>query len=84
MTHELKILPEYYSAVKEQRKTFEVRKKDRDFKVGDSVILREYDIYTDRYTGRRWYGDITYILDNELYCKKGFVIMSIVEDRTLF
>lgn len=84
MIHELKIFPEYYRAVLERRKTFEVRKNDRDFKVGDAVALREYDPYTDKYTGRIWYGDITYILDNDLYCKKGFVIMSIVEDSTLY
>lgn len=36
------------------------------------------------YTGRVWYGNITYILDNPLYCKKGLVIMSIEEDNTVF
>lgn len=84
MIHELKIYPQYYRAVIERRKTFEVRKKDRNFVVGDSVCLREYDPFTDEYTGRMWYGNITYILDNDLYCKNGYVIMSIEEDNTLF
>ena len=85
MIHELKILPQYYRAVLERRKTFEVRKNDRPFAVGDGICLREFDPLSDNgYTGRVWYGDITYILNDPLYCKKGYVIMSIEEDNTLY
>lgn len=84
MIHELKIAPGYFRAVLEHKKTFEVRKNDRPFAVGDSVCLREYDPLFDTYTGRVWYGDITYILDDHLYCKKGYIIFSIVEDNTLY
>ena len=35
MIHALKTLPEYFEAVLENKKTFELRKNDRDFKVGD-------------------------------------------------
>lgn len=84
MIHDLKILPEYYRAVLERRKTFEVRRNDRPFAIGDSICLREYDELNGGYTGRVWYGDITYILDSPLYCKRGFIIMSIVEDTNLF
>lgn len=85
MIHELKILPQYYRAVLEKRKTFEVRKNDRHFAVGDGVCLREYDpLSKNGYTGRVWYGDITYILNDPLYCKCGYVVMSIVEDNTVY
>ena len=85
MIHELKILPQYFKAVLEKRKTFEVRKNDRPFIVGDGICLREFDPLSEhKYTGRVWYGNITYILNDPLYCKKGFVIMSIEEDNNLF
>lgn len=43
MTHELKIWPQYYCRVADGSKTFEVRKNDRGFQPGDTVILKEYD-----------------------------------------
>lgn len=41
--HELKCRPEYFSRVMSGQKTFEVRKNDRNFQVGDFVTLKEYD-----------------------------------------
>lgn len=42
MTHHLKTMPEYFQAVIDGRKPFELRENDRDFKVGEKVILEEY------------------------------------------
>lgn len=78
MFHFLKILPEYYRAVIERRKTFEVRKNDRPFAVGDIIVLQEYDPdYINKYTGRECRCVITYILNDPNYCKDGFVIIGI-------
>ena len=50
-THELKIAPRWYEDVSRWQKNFEIRScKDRDFKVGDTLILKEWDKgkFTDR------------------------------------
>ena len=41
--HSLKIHPQYYAAVADGSKTFELRKNDRGFQKGDEVALREWD-----------------------------------------
>ena len=41
--HELKILPEYYNAVRCGDKRFEIRKNDRGFHRGDILRLKEWD-----------------------------------------
>ncbi len=38
--HFLKSLPEYYHRVENGEKNFEIRKNDRDFQVGDAVVLQ--------------------------------------------
>lgn len=43
MTHELKILPQYFCRVEDGSKTFEVRKNDRGFQPGDTVVLNKYE-----------------------------------------
>lgn len=76
MTYELKILPEYFEAVVTYKKTFEIRKNDRNFHVGDKLILKEW--YHGKYTGReveRW---VSYILfDWQAGLKDGYCIMSL-------
>lgn len=60
MKHELKILPNYFQAVWYDKKNFEVRKHDRDFHVGDTLVLREWE--NGQYTGSEVSKDISYIL----------------------
>ena len=61
--HELKIWPSYYDAVRSGAKTFELRKDDRGFAIGDRVHLREWDPdHRVDYTGRGAHLEITYIV----------------------
>ncbi|MDG3374527.1 ASCH/PUA domain-containing protein [Enterococcus thailandicus] len=73
MIHELKILPEFFEAVTSGRKQFEIRKNDRDFKIGDVLHLREWA--DGNYTGDSYKAEITYITD---YAQKdGYVVLGI-------
>lgn len=73
--HLLKIMPMFYEAVKSGEKTFEVRYNDRDYKKGDELCLMEWA--DGRYTGRGLVVEVSYILDDERYCKEGYVVMGI-------
>lgn len=75
MKHYLKLTQPYFDEVAFGSKKFEVRKKDRDFQEGHFLILQEYDTATDTYSGHKVNTIITYILDDERYCKDGFVII---------
>jgi len=50
MTHELKCWPVYFEAIREGTKTFEIRKDDRNYRHGDTLILREWNPLTEAYT----------------------------------
>lgn len=79
-THDLKILPEFYQAVKNGEKTFEVRKNDRDFKKYDVIILREWD--GEKYTGRWLERSIGYILPGGAYgIEDGYVVLALKRGR---
>jgi len=75
-THELKIWPEYYNAILDGRKRFELRKEDRNFKVGDTLLLKEYDPLWEKYTERECLVSITYILEGQ-HVIPGYCLMSI-------
>lgn len=86
MLHELKTDPEVFDAVKRGEKTFEIRKDDRGFAVGDSLWLRK-TVHTgeEMKAGKPLYyeGDplvvrVSYILRGPVYgLADGWVIMSI-------
>ncbi len=50
--HELKTWPRFFAGLLDGTKTAEVRLNDRYFRVGDELILREFNAETDDYTGR--------------------------------
>lgn len=80
MTHALKTDPGFFKSIVKGDKTFDVRKHDRPFKVGDKLLLQEFNQETEKYSGEEWHGEIVYILDSSDYCKKNFVILGIHEN----
>ena len=77
MIHSLKILPDFFEAVANGEKLFEIRKYDRPFRVKDLLALNEYDNESNKYTGRCCLVYIDYILRGKEYNKKGYITMSI-------
>lgn len=78
MKHELKTWSEYFIAILSGEKKFEVRKNDRDYKVGDLLMLREYNNKTNTYSGAILQVKVKYILDGgEFGIEEGYCVMSI-------
>lgn len=77
--HNLKTLPAYFKEVKSGNKTFEVRKNDRGFEVGDILVLQEYCNVTNKFTGNKIVKEISYILDDSNYCKDRYIVMGLKE-----
>ena len=75
--HRLKIWPEFFEAVLSGKKTFEIRKNDRDYQVNDLLLLQEYNPETEEYTGRELLVEVTYITD--FGQPENQVVMSIVK-----
>jgi hypothetical protein len=74
--HELKVWPEYFEPLAKRIKTFEIRKNDRDFRIGDVLILKEFDPETNNYTGRTVERKVTYITN--FAQQEGYVVVAIV------
>lgn len=75
--HELKTLSPYFVALYSNVKNFEVRKDDRDFKIGDELILKEF-IPDHGYTGRILHRMVNYKLDGGQFgIEKGYCILGI-------
>jgi ASC-1-like (ASCH) protein len=85
--HELNTWPEYLNAIMGGRKRFEVRVNDRNFKIGDRLLLREYirperkslKLRHDGYFTQRWARcEITYIMPGGQFgLQEGWCVLSI-------
>lgn len=76
--HVLKTWPEYFGAVNAEVKTFEARKDDRDYRVGDELELLEYEPKSHQFTGRKVVRRVTYILRGPAFgVEAGWCIMAL-------
>lgn len=78
MIHELKIWTEYFDAVVTGLKTFEIRKNDRNFKIGDVLKLNEYNPTKHKYTKVYVKKTISYILKSDLIIPD-YVILGLID-----
>ncbi len=76
--HELKLHPKFFCRVADGTKCFEIRKNDRDYQVGDTLILREYDPdigWPDSGSYESIIAEITYI--TSAHQQNGYVVLGI-------
>lgn len=83
-THTLKSWPSLFEEAAVGRKKFELRRNDRNFEIGDILLLREFEPDTETYTGREKRFKVTYITSQSSPCAlsnealgDGYVILSI-------
>lgn len=60
-THTVRSWSHLFEAMRKGLKTHDLRLNDRDYKVGDILLLQEYDNIDACYTGRELQMQITYI-----------------------
>lgn len=60
-THQLKSWPKFFEPLQQGRRTHELRRNDRDFRVGDLLELHEYLHETRTFPGRSCTMEVTSI-----------------------
>lgn len=78
--HCLKTWPDHFYALVHGKKTFEVRKADRNFKVDDLLVLQEFDPDTQTFSRAMLTKRITHILTGGQFgIEPGYVVMSLAD-----
>jgi hypothetical protein len=80
--HDLKTWTCYYRDVATGRKPFEVRLNDRDFRAGDVLRLRDWNVETETYTGHECYRAVSYVLTATEFVKEGFAILGLAAPQS--
>jgi ASC-1-like (ASCH) protein len=75
MVHRLKVVPPYFQDIKDRKKNFEIRLNDRNFHVGDIVVIEELHPL-GYYTGEGCKRKIKYVLKDcpQFGLKDGYCI----------
>lgn len=77
--HDLKTWPEFFARVWSREKRFELRKDDRGYQGGDTLLLREWS-KAKGYSGRAVRVEVAYLLGGQWPgLEPGYVVMSIDE-----
>lgn len=67
--YEVKSWPQFFEPMVSGKKLHDMRdKRDREYKIGDRMLLREFDPFGTGYSGRVAIATITYITSNETPC----------------
>ena len=78
MTHELKTHRQYFNEIWDRKKLFEVRFDDRNYQIGDTVRLLDYDPDTNTFSDKTIRADISYKLEGGHFgVEKGYCVLSL-------
>ena len=82
--HRLKSWPVFFQAIVNGARTHELRRNDRNYKIGDKLVLCEFDLTKSEFTGASCELEITSITSAEEPCavseealNRNFCILSI-------
>ena len=78
-THELKCWPPFWRDIVDEQKAFEIRKNDRDYQVGDVLVLNEYvrDVLGGHYTGATVRVRVHYMVSGGFGLESGYCVLGI-------
>jgi hypothetical protein len=79
MDHELKIHPQHYRAVLLGLKKVDIRLNDRNYQVGDLLILNEFDPKTEKYTSFQVKRKVDYIIRDVAGLAPNYVILQLLK-----
>jgi hypothetical protein len=68
MKHEVKSWAHFFDAIAAGVKLHDLRKNDRNYQVGDQLLLKRYDIQKGEFTGEECLVEVTYITSNRYPC----------------
>lgn len=76
--HYLKTWPVHFWPLRRGQKTFEIRKNDRDYQIGDVLVCKEYIPKEDRYSGELCCFYVPHMLTNQPFVPPEYVAMSVI------
>jgi hypothetical protein len=80
--HHVKSWAHFFDAIRAGNKLHDLRKLDRDYKVGDILVLQRYDNINGEYTGEELEAEITYITSAKVPC--AFSSSALAKDYGIF
>lgn len=76
MIHSLKTNKRSFATHEKGKRSFEIRKGDRPYKIGDYLALNEWN--GTEYTGRSILYKVVNVIDDSSMCKDDYVVLGIV------
>lgn len=83
--HALKCADTFFGDILAERKNFELRKNDRNYQVGDKIVLIETCkcLVLPVYTGRYLFREVAYILKDFEGLKNNYCILGLIKTKDI-